>query len=51
MGFLVDSQGFDDAELDPEARKLTLTFPLKAGGERRFVVAACWRRGIRVATP
>ena len=38
MGFLVDSQGFDDAEVDPEARKLTLTFPLTAGGERRFVV-------------
>jgi hypothetical protein len=38
MGFLVDSQGFDDAAMDPEARKLTLTFPLAAGGERRFVV-------------
>ena len=38
MGFLVDSQGFDGAELDPEARKLTLTFPLAAGGERQFVV-------------
>ena len=38
MGFLVDSQGFDGAEVDPEARKLTLTFPLAAGGERRFVV-------------
>ena len=38
MGFLVDSQGFDGAEVDQEARKLTLTFPLTAGGERRFIV-------------
>jgi hypothetical protein len=38
MGFLVDSEGFDGAEVDPEARRLTLTLPLAAGGERRFVV-------------
>jgi hypothetical protein len=38
MGFLVDSTGFDDAEVDAAARTLMLWFPLEAGGERRFVV-------------
>jgi len=38
MGFLVDAAGFDSAEVDHPSRRLTLTFPLAAGGERRFEV-------------
>ncbi|MCC7180261.1 MAG: DUF3592 domain-containing protein [Acidobacteria bacterium] len=38
MGFLVDASGFDGAEVDHEARTLTLSFPLEAGAEREFAV-------------
>jgi hypothetical protein len=38
MGFLIDTAGFEGAEVDHQARSLTLTFPLAAGAERHFEV-------------
>lgn len=36
MGFFVDATGVDGAEVDLESRRITLTEPLQAGGERRL---------------
>ena len=39
MGFLVDGTGLDGAEIDHEARRITLSqVPLPAGGERRIAL-------------
>lgn len=39
MGFLVDGTGIDGAEIDHEARRITLSqVPLPAGGERRIAL-------------
>jgi hypothetical protein len=38
MGFFVDGTGLDGAEIDHEARSLTLNVPLPAGGEHRMAV-------------
>jgi hypothetical protein len=43
MGFLADTAGFDNAETNHEARKITTMLPLAAGAERRF--------GVRILTP
>lgn len=38
MGFLVDASGVDGAEVDHDARRITLNLPLPAGGEHRLAV-------------
>ena len=40
MGFLVDTSGFDGAEIDHETREIIQDFPLASGAERRFVIRA-----------
>lgn len=38
MGFFVDATGIDGAEIDHDARRITMNLPLPAGGDHRLAV-------------